>query len=300
MSGNNRNHRIAVGTAFAAAVLAGTATARADDMQISIDGTDLFPIAGNTATATTDPGSIEFAVAIGDGADADASGGQFTTAFVDGDDSIASAGHLGTFDTALVIGNDSSAYAGYGTPGDPFDLSNPLAPFFGNPAFFDTAAAFGNGVHASATSGSDVTDIEPAAAAAALPAADLPVINPDEDPFEDLHGGGPTDWTGAIDSLLDKYDPSLAAGLDAGVDNYQSADADPFSDLAAAIDPNAFIGGVPNPDDPLSVLAITLDYGIVTYDLPALLGPGVDPFVDAFQSSMVALDSTVDSLLGSI
>jgi hypothetical protein len=54
MSGNNRNHRIAVGTAFAAAILASTPTARADDMQISIDGLDLFPTAGNTAAAPSD------------------------------------------------------------------------------------------------------------------------------------------------------------------------------------------------------------------------------------------------------
>jgi hypothetical protein len=66
VSGNNRNHRIAVGTAFAAAVLASTPTARADDMQISIDGLDLFPTAGNTATADSAMADI----AIGNGATA--------------------------------------------------------------------------------------------------------------------------------------------------------------------------------------------------------------------------------------
>jgi hypothetical protein len=295
MSGNGRNHWIGVGTAFAAAFLASTPTARADDLQISIDGTDLFPTAGNTATATTDTGSPDVAVAIGNGAVADATGGNFNFAFVDGNGSTADAGFIGGFDSAWVFGNGSTADAGFGVPADGLLFPFPI------PSAFDTAVAIGDGIHASA-SGEFQTVIDPAAAAtaAALPAANLPVINPDENPFEDLHGGGPTDWTGAVDSLLDKYDPSLAAGLDAGVDNFQSADADPFSDLVSAIDPNAFIGGVPNPDDPLSVLAITLDYGIVTYDLPALLGPGVDPFVDAFQSSMLALDSTVDGLLGSL
>lgn len=45
---------------------------------------------------------------------------------------------------------------------------------------------------------------------------------------------------------------------------------------------------------------MTLDYGVVTYDLPALLGSGLDPLVTGFQDSMVALDSSVESLLGMI
>jgi len=145
-----------------------------------------------------------------------------------------------------------------------------------------------------------------ASAAALFGLANAPVAGADPavvdmDPFEDLHGvAGPDSWTIGVDNFLAANDPSLAAGIDAGVDMYQSADADPFSDLVAAIDPNAFPGGLPNPDDLLGVLAVTLDYGIVTYDLPALFGPGVDPFVEAFQGSMAALDSSVDSLLGMI
>jgi hypothetical protein len=53
MSGNSRNHRIAVGAAFAAAILASTPTARADDMQISIDGLD--PAAAAAAPSDLDP-----------------------------------------------------------------------------------------------------------------------------------------------------------------------------------------------------------------------------------------------------
>lgn len=146
--------------------------------------------------------------------------------------------------------------------------------------------------------------VAPAAFAAALVGlAHAPVAGADPadiDPFEDLHGVAVNGWTTAVDNFLVSVDPKLAAGIDGGADLYNSVDADPFSDVVGAIDPNAFAGGVPNPNDLLGVLAVTLDYGIVTYDLPALLGPGVDPFVEAFQSSMAALDSSVDSLLGMI
>ncbi|HUB53969.1 MAG TPA: hypothetical protein VMB04_02245 [Mycobacterium sp.] len=281
MSSNNRNGRwfgVAVGGAFTAAALALAPAAKADtDFQVSIDGYDLFPTAGNLATATTDPGSIEFAAAVGDGASADASGGQFTTAFVDGNDSTASAGHLGTFDTALVIGNDSSAYAGYGTPGDPFDVTNPLAPLFGNPAFFDTAAAFGNGVHASATSGSGVTDIEPAAA---VPAAAT------TGPFEELFGdGGINTWTPSADALLLADDPSLAATLSTSVESFYAAGStdDPLSLLAFEFDSTGFGGiepydiGLPQdfpdagfPQDLLATLAVGTDYALYASGLSSL------------------------------
>jgi hypothetical protein len=285
---------LAVGLGLGATVAATPGVASADDMQISIDGMDLFPIAGNTATATSDSGDI--AIAVGNGADANATGGFGDFAYVDGAGSTAEAGFNGDFDSAVVVGANSTAEAGFGVCGVlcAFPLPGGILP---TPNYeFDTAAAFGNSLNADATSGSFVTDIVPSSAAAAA----APTVIPDLDPFEDLHGGGPGDWTGAIDSLLDKYDPSLAAGLDAGADNFLSADANPFSDLVSSIDPNAFIGGVPNPNDLLGVVAVTLDYGVITYDLPALLGPGVDPLVTGFQDYMVGLDSVVGSLLGSI
>ena len=139
-------------------------------------------------------------------------------------------------------------------------------------------------------------------AAALIGLAHAPIAGADPsdlDPFEDLHGvAGPDSWTTAVDNFLVSVDPNLAAGIDGQADIYNSVDADPFSDLVAAIDPNAFPGGVPNPDDLLGVLAVTLDYGIITYDLPALLGPGLDPLVSAFQDGMAALDTSVDRLLG--
>ena len=50
-------------------------TTSALDYQISFDGYDLFPTTGNLATATTDPGGYGLAIAFGDGANANATGG---------------------------------------------------------------------------------------------------------------------------------------------------------------------------------------------------------------------------------
>jgi hypothetical protein len=58
-----------------------------EDIQISIDGTDLFSTADDEATATSGQGDI--AIAIGDGASATANGGTGDYAFADGTDTIA-------------------------------------------------------------------------------------------------------------------------------------------------------------------------------------------------------------------
>src|SRR5260370_3641773 len=52
---------LAVGLGIGAALAATPGVASADDFQISIDGMDLFPTAGNTATATSGMG--DFAIA---------------------------------------------------------------------------------------------------------------------------------------------------------------------------------------------------------------------------------------------
>jgi hypothetical protein len=296
MNSNKRNAGIAVlGAAAAALIGAGTAHA-VPDMQVSIDGIDLFPTAGNAATASSTFGDMS--VAIGVGATASADDGFGNLAYADGTGDFASAGIASSsvLNSAWAFGTDSGAHAGFGGSFDTAVTSGTgsLADAgFGTNNDFDTAVA-GNGDSALATHDSFNTVFNPP-----LPASAPPVI-PDEDPFEDLHGGGASDWTGAVDKFLVQVDPTLAAGLDAGADNFASADADPFSDLAAAIDPNAFVGGVPNPNDLLGVLAPFLDYGGVVYDLPALLGPGADPLVTGFQDYMVGLDSVVGSLLGGI
>jgi hypothetical protein len=258
--------------AFAAAILASAPAVKADDMQISIDGFDLFPTAGNTATATSDAGDI--AIAIGSGADADATGGIGDFAYVDGANSIAEAGHNGDFDTALVSGANSTAEAGFGVCG----LLCAFPPIGGIPLpfnnEFDTAAAFGNALNADATSGSFVTDIQPAIAAAVLPAAAPAADAPD--PFEDLFGtAGVNTWTSAADASLLSSNPTEAATLDASVANFladvpistQFPDGDdPFSFITWEVDPSTFTadptlnGGLP--DSAIGDAAVALDYGL--------------------------------------
>jgi hypothetical protein len=123
---------LAVGLGIGAALAAIPGTASADDFQISIDGMDLLPAAGNSATATSDMGDI--AIAFGDGANATATGGvgdyafaegagssagagsggiatgNFDFAYANGAGSVAGAGG-GSFDTAIVSGTDSAALA---------------------------------------------------------------------------------------------------------------------------------------------------------------------------------------------
>jgi hypothetical protein len=129
------------------------------DVQVSIDGMDLFATAGNTATATSDKGDI--AIAIGNGAVANAFGGAGNVAFADGADSVAMAGGSYTypfplfgaeyftfpdhFDVAYVMGADSTAIAG------------------GEQTFsnFDLAAAVGDMLNASAIDGNYLSDIVP-------------------------------------------------------------------------------------------------------------------------------------------
>jgi hypothetical protein len=123
--------------------------AQALDIQASIFGIDLFPTAGNTATATADSGDI--AIAIGNGAHATAASGIGDFAFADGANSIADAGAgIGgsfdsAFDSALVVGSDSTAVAG--------DV--------GLPSFFDLAVVFGDMLHAGAGGIFGVVDIVP-------------------------------------------------------------------------------------------------------------------------------------------
>jgi hypothetical protein len=122
------------------------------DMQVSIDGFDLFPTAGNTATASSGP--LDIAIAIGNGAQSSAGAppvgtlGIFDVAFADG----ASSGALsqaGDFDSAIVIGANSTAEAGGNFC------------FFCGPDDFDLAAAFGDMLHASALGGFFLVDIPP-------------------------------------------------------------------------------------------------------------------------------------------
>jgi hypothetical protein len=121
------------------------------DIQISIDGMDLFPTAGNTATATSGVGDI--AIAIGNGADATASGGIVDSAFAVGTDATAyvesASGGGNNFDSAIDIGNNSGtdfsdvADGSYDTAIDIGNNTSDDGPFagFGND---DTAIQIGS------------------------------------------------------------------------------------------------------------------------------------------------------------
>jgi hypothetical protein len=126
------------------------APAATSDFQISFNGTDLFPTAGNEATATTVAGQFGLAIAFGDGAHATAEGGTGDYALADGTNALANAGSLtsgatgNNFDVAEDIGNNTvggsgapdGAYAGAGSligaPNSTGTDSNDTAIDFGN------------------------------------------------------------------------------------------------------------------------------------------------------------------------
>jgi hypothetical protein len=274
---------LAVGLGIGAAVASTPGTASADDMQISIDGFDLFPTAGNTATAFSTFGDMaiasgvgaeavandgvgDLAIASGAGADADSNEGFgnladatgagahavtlstsasiFDSAWASGTNTLAESGN-GTLDTAVATGTNSEALAGGGS--------------------FDTAIASAGKV-AEATGSSGLFVVEPAAAAPAAAAAPS-----DLDPFEDLFGtAGINTWTPTADTDLG----ALAGGFDTSVDNFSAAnvvpvvpfvvpDSDPISDGLYSFDHSAFtadpaLGGLP--DNGIGDLAVGLDY----------------------------------------
>jgi hypothetical protein len=142
---------LAVGLGIGATVTSTLPVASADglDMQISIDGQDLFPTLGNTATATSTMGNI--AMAFGDGANATTGDGTGQFAFADGTDAVAGAG--GNNDTAIDIGNNtgpgSFALAGVGNNDFSFVWANNSTAYSGGdlldsnlPGNNDTAVVF--------------------------------------------------------------------------------------------------------------------------------------------------------------
>jgi hypothetical protein len=125
----------------------------------------------------------------------------------------------------------------------------------------------------------------------------------DADPLSDLVGafdpnsfssaGAPTDALGLLAYGLDTYllGPSgLGDALDPSVDSYVSSlpsaaasvlDADPVSDLTAALDPSAF-NALGLPDDVLGDLASGLDADLLA---PLGLGALLDPVIDGLVGS---------------
>jgi hypothetical protein len=142
------------------------------DYQISIDGYDLFPTAGNTATATSGMGDM--AIAFGSGSDAVAEGGFGDFASADGPGGLAIAGDEvagatgNNFDVASATGNGSNAVAGNpvgqfpDATGSSFDFastdganSDALAGFNGSG---DSASAIGQNVESLAGVSANAAD----------------------------------------------------------------------------------------------------------------------------------------------
>jgi hypothetical protein len=117
------------------------------DIQISVDGHDLFPTTDNTAFAESSAGDI--AIADGDGADASAVGGDGDVADASGTDALAVAGGStgSNFDTAIDIGNNTVAVQPY--------PDGAYANAVGSPGSFDTAVDLGNNNQVWATIGND-------------------------------------------------------------------------------------------------------------------------------------------------
>jgi len=296
MNSNRKSRWVAsVGIPVAAGLIGLAPAARADDMQISIDGYDLFPTAGNTATALSDPGDM--AIAIGNGASASAlndpaeTGNFGNFAFADGTGETANAGG-GIFDTALTLGGtDSTTYAGFNGN---FDLAlatasnDTVAAGVGtqaNPANFDLASAVNPGYIVYA--GPGAFQVESAAAVpAADPASTISSLgdSPPADlgPFEDLFGDtGFNSWTPSADSFLASVDPTLAANFDTSVDNFLAGvpgGDDPITVLVGDFDSSAFSGfplGLGEPINPVGDLAVGLDYSIFASGLAPTLDPAL-------------------------
>jgi hypothetical protein len=134
-------------------------SAQSLDFQISIDGMDLFPTVGNSATAVSGEGDI--AIAFGAGSEAIADGGYGDYATAHGTDAYAEAGdqEVGTtgnnFDYARASGTDADAQAGddphaefSGGTGNSFDSAtvsgNDATAYAGFDGSHDSAAAHGD------------------------------------------------------------------------------------------------------------------------------------------------------------
>lgn len=95
----------------------GAPAAGTSDFQISFNGMDLLPTAGNEATATTVAGQFGLAIASGNGANAVAEGGTGNYALAEGTDALAKAGSTAagattsSYDSAIDIGNNTTAGA---------------------------------------------------------------------------------------------------------------------------------------------------------------------------------------------
>ena len=131
------------------------------DMQVSIGGIDLFPLAGNTAIAIAGPGDIAIAIGNGAGADAGEVGTGFDFAFADGTSNVVEADG-GIFDFASAVGNNDYVKAGLDGSFDFASIvGNNDEAFAGSVGSFDLATVMGDMLSAFASDGSGLVVITP-------------------------------------------------------------------------------------------------------------------------------------------
>jgi hypothetical protein len=204
------------------------------DYQISIDGTDLFPTAGNSATAVSGTGDIAIAFGIGanataeggfgDYALADASTGGIGASAVAGDTAAGATGN--NFDFASATGNGSEALSGneLGTPdttGSSFDFASasggnggidgPDEAIAGQNGSGDIASAVGQNVSSVSGFSKDAADPNNFDFASATGNNTTPTT----DLTEALAGGNTEGVGGSSYDIATVYDPSGTVGSDA-------------------------------------------------------------------------------------
>jgi hypothetical protein len=154
------------------------------------------------------------------------------------------------------------------------------------------ALSFGTAVGAAVIAASTSMGTAPVAGADVLDADPVTDLIGALDPNAFSTSGAPTDALGLLAYGLDTYllgPIGLGDALDPVFDDLVGSlgsgaagvlDADPLSDLIGALDPNAFVLGVP--DDALGLLASGLDADLLA---PLGLGALLDPIIDGLVGS---------------
>jgi hypothetical protein len=272
------------------------------DMQVSISGMDLFPTAGNTATAVSGTGDI--AIAVGDGSNATSGEGLFGLlgggigdfVFADGTDSTAEAAVLGSgdFDVVVAEGTASNAQVGLGA-----NLDSAIAVGTASHAQvaigaqLDTAFADGDGSNADAGIGNN--DL-----AAAFGASSATAGGGNQD-FADAVGGGDADAQGYSTTALASgaNTEALTNGISDSATVYGTnaeGQADGIGDIASVVNTgSAFDEAIAGGGAPLtSNLDIAEIFGTGS---SALAGEGGSLDFAAVFGDMLNALATVDNFL---
>ena len=200
-------------------------------------------------------------------------------------EALAAAGVSNTLALSYLIeAFDPNSFSAAGSPTDVLGLlaTTPTPTCWGPPALTPSSPRSFYELVGTITPGTPATDADP-----------LSDLIAAFDPNSFTSAGAPTDVLGLFAYYTDTYllGPSgLGDALDPSVDSYLSSlptaaasvlDADPVSDLTAALDPSAF-NAVGLPDDVVGDLAAGLDADLLA---PLGLGALLDPVIDGLVGS---------------